>query len=365
MYIYQHKQWPKFTWDHEVVMPQLATVRHLQGRLTGKMETLGFRLKEEASLETLTQNVLKSNEIEGELLNPEQVRSSLARRLGINIPGMVPSTRNVDGVVQMMVDAVKNYRIPLTQQRLFNWHKYLFPEGTSGAYKIVTGKWRNDSTGPMQVVSGAMGKERVHFQAPAAKKLTKEMKQFFLWFNNETLLDPMLKSAIAHLWFITIHPFDDGNGRVARAIADLQLARADESELRFYSMSAQIQKERKKYYDVLEQTQKGTLDITLWIQWFLNCLQEALNATEKLLQAILFKARFLEMHRNTKLNDRQAKMIHKLLDGFEGKLTSSKWAKMTKCSADSALRDMQDLINKKILVKESAGGRSTSYELKK
>ena len=362
-YIHEHKGWPSFVWDNEALLVKLGKVRNMQGRLIGKMQALGFPLRNEAVLETLTLDVLKSTEIEGEILNPEQVRSSIARRLGMDISGLVPSDRHVDGVVEMMLDATQNYRKTLTKERLFDWHAALFPTGRSGIYKIITANWRNDSTGPMQVVSGPIGKECVHFQAPPAKIVGQEMKTFIKWFNAEDKMDPVLKAAITHLWFITIHPFDDGNGRIARAITDMQLARADESNQRFYSMSAQIRKERNKYYDLLEKTQKGTLDITEWLKWFLDCLIGALSATENTLAKVLSKARFWEKHTSTSLNERQRLMINKLFDGFEGKLTSSKWAKINKCSTDTALRDIQDLINKDILHKDPAGGRSTNYEL--
>ena len=364
IYIYEHKEWPAFTWDNEAILPQLGKVRNLQGRLIGKMQALGFSLRKEAVLETLTQDVLKSTEIEGEFLNPEQVRSSIARRLGMNISGLVPSDRHVDGIVAMMLDATQKYNKPLTKDRLFDWHAALFPTGRSGMYKIIVGNWRNDSTGPMQVVSGAMGKERLHFQAPSAKIVGQEMQKFMKWFNAKDYEDPVLKAAVAHLWFITIHPFEDGNGRIARAIADMQLARADESNQRFYSMSAQIRKERNKYYNLLEKTQKGTLDITEWLQWFLDCLHSALVATENILAKVLEKAHFWEKHAAVILNERQRIMINKLLDGFEGNLTSSKWSKINKCSTDTALRDIQDLMNKDILIKDPAGGRSTNYKLK-
>ncbi len=364
-YIYEHKGWPNFVWADETLLAQLAKVRHMQGRLIGKMQALGFPLRNEAVLETLTLDVLKSTEIEGEMLNPEQVRSSIARRLGMDISGLVPSDRHVDGVVEMMLDATQKYSKPLTKERLFDWHAALFPTGRSGMYKINIGKWRNDSTGPMQVVSGAMGKERVHFQAPTAKIVGKEMNTFIKWLNAEDKLDPVLKAGIAHLWVITIHPFDDGNGRIARAIADMQLARSDESSQRFYSMSAQIRKERNKYYDMLEKSQKGSLDISEWLKWFLDCLTGALTATENTLAKVLGKARFWEKHTATALNDRQRLMINKLFDGFEVFLTSSKWAKITKCSADTALRDIQDLVAKDMLYKDPAGGRNTNYKLNK
>ncbi|HQU57708.1 MAG TPA: Fic family protein [Saprospiraceae bacterium] len=362
-YIHQNQDWPNFTWEDEELLSSLGKARHMQGRLMGKMESLGFLLRQEALLETLTQDVLKSTEIEGEFLNPEQVRSSIARRLGMDISGLIPSDRNVDGVVEMTLDATQHYEKPLAFERLFSWHAALFPTGRSGMYRITVGDWRKDETGPMQVVSGAMGRERVHFQAPDAALLEKEMKAFVDWFNREKKLDSVLKAGIAHLWFVTIHPFDDGNGRIARAITDLQLARADKSPQRFYSMSARIRLQRKAYYEILERTQKGTLDITEWLLWFLNCLIAALADTESTLARVLFKARFWDKYAVTPLNDRQRLMLNKLLDGFKGKLTSSKWAKIVKCSSDTALRDIQDLIQKGILQKEAAGGRSTNYEL--
>jgi Fic family protein len=362
-YIFQLDGWPDFTWDNEALLALLGRVRNMQGVLTGKMESLGFELRSEALLETLTLDVLKSTEIEGEILNPEQVRSSIARRLGMDISGLVPSDRNVEGVVEMMIDATQHFDIPLTTERLFDWHSALFPSGRSGMRKIITGNWRNDSTGPMQVVSGAIGKEKIHFQAPEATKIETEMDDFFSWFNSKVNLDPVIKAGIAHFWFITIHPFEDGNGRIARAITDMQLTRGERSSQRFYSMSAEIRLERKEYYLVLEKSQKGSLDITAWLEWFLVCLMNALNSTNQTLERVLSKHRFWMKHQKTVLNERQQQILNKLLDGFDGKLTSSKWARICKCSADTALRDIQDLINKQILIKESAGGRSTSYEL--
>jgi Fic family protein len=324
------------------------------------MENIGFKLKEEAVLSTLTLDVLKSTEIEGEVLNMDQVRSSIARRLGLEVSGMVDSSRNVDGVVEMMLDATQNYMQPVTVERLFGWHAALFPTGYSGMYKIKVGKYRG---GDMQVVSGAMGKEKVHYEAPEAERVASEMDEFLGWFNNSEASDPALKAAISHFWFITIHPFDDGNGRIARAITDMQLARSDGSPQRFYSMSNQILAERKKYYDVLEKTQRGDGDITEWLEWFLSCLKNTLINSGDVLASVLMKAKFREQHSQTPLNDRQQLMLNKLMDGFEGKLTSSKWAKIAKCSQDTAIRDIQDLIGKGILRKEAEGGRSTNYEL--
>lgn len=342
------------------MIPLLGRVRHLQGKLLGQIGTLGFPLREEALLTTLTLDVLKSSEIEGELLNPEQVRSSIARRLGLDIAGLVNSPRNVDGIVEMMIDATQRYDSPLTEERLFGWHNALFPTGFSGLYKIEVAKYRS---GRMQVVFGAMGRERVHYEAPGAERVEAEMTKFLSWFNDDLTMDPVMKAAIAHFWFVAIHPFDDGNGRIARAITDMQLARGDGSTQRFYSMSNQILAERRQYYDVLEKTQQGNSDITAWLAWFLTCLERALAGSRKVLESVLVKAEFWERHRQTALNDRQRSMLNKLFDGFDGKLTSSKWAKIAKCSPDTALRDINDLIDKGILRKEAGGGRSTNYEL--
>lgn len=366
MYIHQLPQWPEFFWNESSLSTLLANVRHLQGRLLGRMEGLGFLLQSEASLETLTEDVLKTSEIEGEILNPDQVRSSIARRLGMDIAGLVPSDRNVDGVVEMMLDATQCYDQELTEDRLFGWHAALFPTGRSGMHKIVVGNWRDNSKDdPMQVVSGALGKEKIHYQAPDSDVLETEMTAFFKWFNADLGIDPVLKAGIAHIWFITIHPFDDGNGRIARAITDMQLARADANGQRFYSMSAQIRQERNQYYEVLERTQKGSVDITAWLYWFLDCFGHALSATDHTLAKVLFKDYFWEKLKDVVLNNRQKLMLNKLLDGFDGKLNSSKWAKIAKCSQDTAVRDIQDLIEQGVLVKEDAGGRSTSYVLKK
>ncbi len=363
IYIYQYSDWPKFKWDSKSILIPLSNVRHLQGKLIGQMETLGFKLRNEAVLETLTIEVIKTSEIEGQILDLNQVRSSIARRLGIEVSGLVPSDRNVDGVVEMMLDATQDYKKTLTTDRLFGWHSALFPSGRSGMYKIIVGNWRNDSTGPMQVVSGALGKEKVHFEAPPAKTIGNEMKSFLSWFNKVSDQDLVLKSAIAHIWFLTIHPFEDGNGRIARALSEMLLARSDETPQRFYSMSSQIRAERKDYYNILEKTQKGTLDITEWLVWYLKCLADALKSSDIILSKVLYKHRFWIKYSSETLNNRQILLINKLLDNFTGQLTTSKWAKIAKCSQDTALRDIQDLINKKILQKNSSGGRSTNYEL--
>lgn len=362
-FIYQQDNWPNFIWKADECINLLSEVRNLQGRVLGRMDSLGFDLKNEASLETLTLDVLKTSEIEGEHLNQSQVRSSIARKLGLEIAGSVDSGKDVDGIVEMMLDATQNCFKPLSIERLFDWHAALFPTGRSGMHKITVANWRTDSTGPMQVVSGAMGKEKVHFQAPDSSILPREMSQFLNWFNTDNQLDPVIKAAIAHLWFVTIHPFEDGNGRIARALTDMLLARSDKSSQRFYSMSAQISRERKQYYAILERTQKGNLDITNWIKWFLLCLINALKSTEKILNRALFKADFWNRHAKTVINERQKKLLNKILDGLDGKLTSSKWAKIAKCSRDTAIRDINDLINKDILIKEKEGGRSTNYQL--
>jgi Fic family protein len=362
-YIYQQPDWPHFKWDSNAIIQSLSAVRHLQGKLTGKMEALGFKLRNEAVLETLTTEVTKTSEIEGQVLDFDQVRSSIARRLGLEVSGLVPSDRNVDGIVEMMLDATQNYDKPMTADRLFGWHSALFPSGRSGIYKIVVGDWRDDSTGPMQVVSGALGKEKVHYQAPPAGDIKKEMNAFLTWFNKGPKEDPTLKSAIAHLWFITIHPFEDGNGRIARALSEMFLTRSDNTPQRFYSMSSQIRSDRKKYYAILEKIQKGSLEITEWLVWYLKCLESALLSSEVILSKVLDKHRLLAKFASKTLNTRQILMINKLLDDFEGHLTTSKWAKIAKCSQDTALRDIQDLLNKNILTKNPSGGRSTSYVL--
>lgn len=363
-FIHQQDNWPNFTWQNDKIINLLSEARNLQGKLLGKMESLGFDLRNEALLDTLTLDVVKSSEIEGEYLNPYQVRSSIARRLGMEIAGSVESDRNIDGVVEMMLDATQNCFEPLTADRLLNWHAALFPTGRSGMYRITVADWRKDTTGPMQVVSGAMGKEKIHFQAPDSSLVEKEIRLFLDWFNYNLKTDLVLKAAITHLWFVTIHPLDDGNGRITRALTDMLLAQSDKSNQRFYSMSAQIRIERKEYYEILEKTQKGNLDITEWIKWFLNCLINSLKSTDSVLVRVLFKADFWSMHSKTLINERQRKLLNMVLDGFDGKLTSSKWAKIAKCSKDTAIRDINDLIDKDILLKESAGGRSTNYDLK-
>lgn len=325
------------------------------------MESLGLQLRAEAALETLTVEVVKSSEIEGEILDKEQVRSSLARRLGMDAGGLGPVDRNVEGVVEMTLDATQNYAAPLTAGRLFDWHAALFPTGRSGMARIITGAWRTEASDPMQVVSGPYGKEKVHYEAPGFARLDVEMTAFLAWFNATPETDPVLKAAIAHLWFVTIHPFEDGNGRIARAIADMGLARSEGSAQRFYSMSAQIRAERKAYYDILEATQKGGLDITVWLSWFLTCLDHASDGAETILESVIRKARFWEAFADQPLNERQRKVLNRFLDGFEGKLTSSKWAALAKTSQDTASRDINDLLERGILVKEAGGGRSTSY----
>lgn len=359
-YIYEHKNWTDFTWQDKAINAVFGEVRLMQGKIIGQMNALGFSAKEEATLTALTLDVVKSSEIEGELLNYDQVRSSIARRLGINTAGLVPSSRHIEGIVEMMLDATQRYNLPLTEKRLFGWHAALFPTGHSGPYEIETGKYR---TGKMQVVSGAMGKEKVHYEAVKPKLVKTEMDKFLDWFNNDNTLDPVLKAAIAHFWFIIIHPFDDGNGRIGRAITDMLLARAENSGERFYSMSSQILTERKQYYEVLQKVQHSSGDITAWLDWFLHCLKNAMLSTESTMQKILQKAEFWKLHEDTPINERQRLIINKLFDGFEGKLQTSKWAKIAKTSTDTALRDIKDLIKKGILQQTSESGRNVNYEL--
>jgi Fic family protein len=359
-YIYEYDNWPEFTWNDKTIGVILGKVRHLQGRIFGQMGALGFSIKEETILSTLTLDVLKSSEIEGEFLNNEQVRSSIARRLGLEYAGIVHVDKNVEGVVEMMLDATQRYDKPLDQERIFGWHAALFPTGWSGISRINTGIYRDDD---MQVVSGPMGKEKIHFQAPSAAVVKREMDVFLDWLNKKTAIDGVLKAAIAHFWFIIIHPFDDGNGRIARAISDMLLARSEESSQRFYSLSNQILTEKKRYYETLQKVQQSSGDITEWLDWFLNCLYRALENTDETLKRVLKKAEFWDKHKETQLNSRQRLLLNKLFDGFEGKLKSSKWAKIAKCSADTALRDIKDLIEKGILQQEESGGRSTNYKL--
>lgn len=361
-YIYEYENWTDFFWQDKAINAVFGEVRLMQGKLIGQMNALGFSVKEEATLSALTLDVVKSSEIEGEWLNYDQVRSSIARRLGINAAGLVPSSRHVEGVVDMMLDATQRHHLPLTEQRLFGWHAALFPTGYSGPYKIETGGFR---TREMQVVSGAMGKEKVHYEAVKPDFVQPEMDKFLNWFNHENSLDPVLKAAIAHFWFIIIHPFDDGNGRIGRAITDMMLARAEGSGERFYSMSSQILAERKRYYEVLQKVQHSTGDITEWLEWFLHCLKNAMLATENATQQILLKAAFWKRHEHTPINERQRLLLNKLLDGFEGKLQSSKWAKIAKTSTDTALRDIKNLIEKGILEQSNEGGRNAHYELRK
>ena len=365
-YIHERSDWPNFHWDQDRLAGTFAAVRHRQGRLVGRMEALGFALQQQANLEALTAETVTSSEIEGERLDAAQVRSSIARRLGMDAGGVDSVDRRVEGVVDMMLDATRNFDRPLTAERLCGWHASLFPTGRSGMRKLRVGAWRHDTTGPMQVVSGPVGRERVHFEAPAAERLAREMRVFLRWFNKGTgpaVADDVLKAGLAHFWFVTIHPFDDGNGRIARAMADLVLARSEKSVQRFYSMSAQIRRERNDYYDILERAQKGTMDVTAWMEWFLGCLGRAIDGSETLLAAVLRKARFWQEHREVAMNDRQRVMLNRLLDGFEGKLTTSKWAAIAKCSSDSALRDILDLVKRGVLVRNPEAGRSTSYSL--
>jgi len=362
-FIHQTPEWPDFTWDAAALSGQLAAVRHRQGRLLGRMEGLGFELQSEASLATLTGDVVKSSAIEGEVLDPGQVRSSIARRLGLDVGGYLAASRDVEGIVEVMLDATQQHDQPLTSERLFGWHAALFPTGRSGLGRITVGAWRSPAAGPMQVVSGPVGRERVHFEAPAAERLEAEMRRFLVWFNAPLQGNPVVKAALAHFWFVTVHPFEDGNGRIARAIADMALARADGTGKRFYSMSSQIEAERGDYYDCLEAQQRGTADVTDWLGWFLGCLDRALAGAEHLLGTVLFKARLWDVVNRQPVNDRQRRVLNRLLDGFEGHLSTSKYARLAKCSADTALRDMRELVDRGIITQNPGGGRSTSYRL--
>ncbi len=360
MYIYERADWPKFRWDDKILAGPLAAVRHEQGRLIGRMEALGFPLQKEAVLRTITEDVLKTSAIEGEQLDLTEVRLSVARHLGMNIAGLKTASRDVEGIVEVLLDATQNFNQPLTAKRIFNWHAAMFPTGRSGMHKIRVGAWRKVKS---EVVSGVMGDEKIHFEALQAEKVSDEMKMLLHWFEDKTNIDPVLKAGIAHLWFVTVHPFDDGNGRIARAIADLALARCEQIPQRFYSMSSQIHLQRKQYYKMLESTQKGTLEITPWLDWFLICLNQSIHGAQNTLAAVLNKAKFWENLSTTTINERQRLVLNRLLDGFTGKLTTSKWAKIAKCSQDTAYRDMLYLAEHGILTKDPAGGRSTSYSL--
>lgn len=361
--VWQRPDWPRWQFDLAQLARPLAEVSRAQGILLGRLADIGVPLREQASLATLTEDVLKTSEIEGEKLDPDSVRSSIARRLGVDIGALAPVDRHVDGVVEMVLDATGNCTAPLASERLFGWHAALFPTGFGGLTRIRVGAFRDDANGPMQVVSGPIHQQRVHFEAPPAERLDAEVNRFLEWFNGNTAEPPLLKAGLAHLWFVTLHPFDDGNGRIARAVGDLLLARADGSPQRFYSVSAQVQRERKDYYNILERTQKGTLDVTEWLSWFLGTLNRAVGNAQHTLDDVLVKARFWQRWATTPLNERQVKLLNRLLDGFEGKLTSSKWAAIAKCSPDTALRDINELIVLGVFRKTPGGGRSTAYEL--
>lgn len=364
MWIHEHQNWPNFTWDTDALASKLADIRHRQGRLLGRMEGLGFELRREASLSTLTNDMVKSSAIEGQNLNPKEVRSSIARRLGIDIAGLIPASRDVEGIVEMMLDATQKFSNPLTKDRLFSWHAALFPTGRSGMHRITVAGWRTPDAGPMQVVSGPIGREKVHFEAPGADLLEKEMQAFLNWFGNSHDIDPVLKAGIAHLWFVTIHPFEDGNGRIARAIGDMTLARAEATPDRFYSVSSQIEAERKDYYDHLETQQRGTPAITGWLEWFLDCLGRAVSSAETTLGNVLFKAQLWDKVNQKPVNERQRRIINRMLeDDFKGHMNTSKYARLAKCSNDTALRDIQDLKKRGIIIQNPGGGRSTSYRL--
>lgn len=364
MWIHEHLNWPNFIWGNAALTATLADIRHRQGRLLGKMEGLGFALRQEASLHTLTNDVVKSSAIEGENLRPDEVRSSIARRLGMDIAGLVPASRDVEGIVEMMLDATQRFHTPLTKERLFDWHAALFPTGRSGMHRITVGAWRTAAAGPMQVVSGPIGREKIHFEAPHAERLDQEMQGFLKWYETNQTVDPVMRAAIAHLWFVTIHPFEDGNGRIARAITDMALAQADGIAERFYSMSSQIEAERKDYYVQLERQQRATPDITEWIHWFMDCLGHAITNAEDALSSVLFKARLWEKINQNPVNERQRLIINRMLENdFQGHMNTSKYAKLAKCSNDTALRDIQELKARGVFVQNPGGGRSTSYRL--
>jgi Fic family protein len=364
MWIYKNQDWPKFTWDAQRLTSKLADIRNRQGRLIGRMEGLGFELRREASLSTITRDVVKSSAIEGENLNPDEVRSSIARRLGMDIAGLIPASRDVEGIVEMMLDATQKFSKQLTSNRLFDWHAAMFPTGRSGMHSIIVGDWRSDDDGPMQVVSGPIGHEKVHFEAPSAGRLKEEMAAFLSWFENQSDVDPVLKAGIAHFWFVTIHPFEDGNGRIGRAIADMALARADNSSDRFYSLCAQFECERKDYYNQLERQSRGTPDITGWLEWFLDCLGRAISSAEDTLSKVNFKSELWDKINQNPVNERQRLIINRMLeDNFKGHMNTSKYAKLAKCSNDTALRDIQDLKTREILIQNPGKGRSTSYRL--
>ena len=362
-FIHELPGWPRLVWDSSVLEAMLASVRHRQGLLLGRMATLGFELRSEASLVVLTNDVVKSSAIEGEALPSDQVRSSIARRLGLDIGGLSLPSRAVEGIVEMMLDATQRYDEQLTSERLFGWHAALFPTGRQGTRRLTVGAWRTSASGAMQVVSGPIGREKVHFEAPAADRLVEEMTQFIDWFNAPVSIDPVLKAALAHFWFVTIHPFEDGNGRIARAIADMSLGRADGTKERCYSMSSQIESERREYYRQLEAAQRGTLDVTEWLVWFLGCLDRSVLGAADILSSVLYKAELWRRVNRDPVNDRQRLIINRMLGDFKGFLTTSKYATLAKCSEDTALRDVRELVERGVLVKNASGGRSTSYRL--
>lgn len=365
MWIYDRPNWPDFSWDNQQLTSKLAHIRHQQGRLLGRMENLGFEPRREASLKMITDDIVKSSAIEGEKLDAAEVRSSIARRLGIAVAGISRSNRNVDGFVEMMLDATQKFHEPLTKARLCGWHAALFPTGHSGMHRITVATWRTLKSGPMQVISGPTGREKVHFEAPSANRIEKEMKRFLSWFENRDDIDPVLKAGIAHLWFVTIHPFEDGNGRIARAIADMSLARAEGIAERFYSLSSQIEAERKNYYFQLEKQQRSTLNITAWLIWFLDCMEHALSNAETSLANVLLKAKLWQQLSESPINERQRLIINYMLeDNFKGHMNTSKYAKLAHCSNDTALRDIQDLKARGVLTQNAGRGRSTSYTIK-
>jgi Fic family protein len=364
MWIHEHQHWPNFTWDIQALASKISELRYRQGRLLGRMEGIGFELKQEASLTTLTFDVIKSSAIEGENLNPIEVKSSIARNLGIDFAGLIPSSRKVDGIVEILLDATQCFSQSLTKERLFGWHAALFPTGRSGMHQITVGNWRPVEAGSMRVVSGPLGKEKIHFEAPMAERLNDEMSAFIQWFNQSESIDPLIMAGLAHFWFITIHPFEDGNGRIARAIGDMGLARADGTQYRFYSISSQFELERNDYYEQLEKQQRATPDVTQWLTWFFECLDRALNNAEVTLNRVFYKNQLWQMVNQKSINERQKNVINRMLEEtFTGFMNTSKYAKLTKCSTDTAFRDLKELKERGIFIQNPGGGRSTSYRL--
>lgn len=361
MYIHQTADWPHFIWDKEKIEAELIKVNKAAGFLEGRLSAIGFDVRQLAAVEALTHDIVASYEIENMVLDSGQVRSSVARRMGVRITGETEPSHYVEGVVEMMLDAVDNYRSPLTDERLFGWHNCLFPTGRSGMEVINVGRYRTDA---MNVESGAMGREKIHYHAPEPEMVPVEMERFLAWFNSDDTPEDYVKSAVAHFWFVSIHPFDDGNGRIGRAIADMALSQADNSTMRYFSISRQINKEKREYNNMLEHCQKGSCDITAWIHWYLGCMLRAISGAEDMLSSILDKAIFWQNHSQTTMNDRQKNALNIWLDGYEGKLTVKNWAKKANTSVDTAARDVKDLVDKGLLVPKSGKHRNVPYGIR-